>query len=156
MPTRRQATVDDLFRQVTRIIGIANALMERYAHLAEEATSIQIAQLAQDGALRDWFEEAGREHDRISERLDRIELFLILQVANSKEQQARQITEEIRTEHAEVALRKELKQQMDNLAYARLKAARFGVNVPTDLINEIELYQENIVRIQEELRNFNV
>lgn len=154
MPTRRQQlTIDDLTRQITRLIGTANALMERYADIAEEVRAIRIAQLADQGVTRDYFEEAGRRDDKLADRIERLERLEILdRTGNIYSIEANQIRKEVKGEHLERALRQELAQHIKNLDYAKLKAARFGVNIPVDIINEIETYQENVERARKELR----
>ena len=128
------------------------AVLERYSDIAEEVRAIRIAQLADQGIARDYHEEAGRRDNRLAEKIERLERLEILdRTGNTHSIDADQIRKEVKGEHLENALRQELAQHIRNLEYCKLKAARFGVNVPTDLINEIEMHEEAIKRTREEL-----
>jgi DNA repair ATPase RecN len=155
VPTRRQqSTIDDLIRQINKFVGVANSVMERYANVAEQVSGIQVQLLALEGALRDHFDEAGRRDNNLAKQVERLERLEILdRTGNAYSIDAQQIRKEIKTEHTDNVLRQELAQQIKNLEYVRLKMAKFGVNIPVDLINEAEAYTEQIDRIRKELNS---
>jgi hypothetical protein len=156
VPTRRptQSTLDDLIRQLAKFIGVANAVLERYAHTAEEINGIRVQLLALEEILRDYTEESGRRDDRLTKQIERLERLEILdRTGHAHSIDADTIRKSITGEHLNNSLMEELTLIVNNLDYARIKAARYGVNVPTDLFNEIQSYTEQIDRIRNELEN---
>jgi hypothetical protein len=135
-------------------VGVANAVLERYAHTAEEIHGIRVQLLALEEILRDYVEESGRRDDRVVKQIERLERLEILdRTGHAHSIDADQIRKDVKGEHLDNALRQELAQVVKNLDYARLRASKFGVNVPTDLVNEIQTYIDQIDRIRNELED---
>lgn len=141
----------DLTNQITRLIAVANALMERNARSFEELDGVRLSLEEIRGILIDFFDEAGRKDDRIAERLERLERLLLLKQARANSDEAERIEKSITLDLWRDSMQRELVQQMRNLQRVNERAARYGMNVPTDVINEIELYQERIGALRREL-----
>lgn len=141
----------DLTNQITRLIAVANALMERNARSFEELDGVRLSLEEIRGILIDFFDEAGRKDDRIAERLERLERLLLLKQTRTNPEEAEQLEKSITLDLRHNSVQRELVQQMKNLQRANEKAARYGMNVPTELMNEMELYQERIQALRGEL-----
>lgn len=141
----------DLTNQITRLIAVANALMERNARSFEELDGVRLSLEEIREILVDFFDEAGRKDDRIAERLERLERLLLLKQTQTNLEEARQIEKSITLDLRRDSMQRELIQQIKNLQRANERAARYGINIPTDLANEIEVYQERIDILRGEL-----
>lgn len=150
MPTR----IDELSKQIQRLIGTANALMERYARLAEEFDSNRLANEEIRELLKEFIEEAGRWANGLSKRIDRLEEFIIL-AGMGKDRKAGEITQEVSGEHVERGLREQLTEQQKllityqrNLARVKQSIAETGYET-IENANKVEDYQNKIDKISE-------
>jgi len=159
----KQTTLDDLVRQLNKLIGTANALMERYARLAEEYDSSHLANEEIRELLKELIIESGRWADGLSRRIDRLERYMILSRMVGSSQDTLQIESSVSKEHIERALREELVNQQQlviqyqkNINIIKQRIAKFGESVVS--LNELEEYQskldkalEAMERIREQL-----
>jgi len=149
----KQTTLDDLVRQINRLIGTVNGLLERYARGYEELDSIRLAQEEFRELLIDHFAENARWADRLSERMDRVEQYTILAKFDNLSATI-QIESAVSKEHIERSLQKQLvtqqnlwKQYQDNIDMIQEKIAKFGETVPR--LNELADYEKKIAKIKE-------
>lgn len=148
----RQSANQDLINQVKRLIGTTNAVIERYARGFEELDGIRLNLEEIRVVLNELVEEHSRWADKISERLDRLERLEILdRTGNMSLPEARRIKQDVADENHLRALRQELAQQVRNLDKANQKAAKYGMDIPVKLANEIEMFEERIKALREEL-----
>lgn len=144
--------VEDLTIQVRRLIGTANALMERYARVAEELDAVRLALEELREILGDHFSENSRWADILSKRMDRVEQYTILsKIGDSR---AGEITQQVTGEHIRRTLREELGTQQEllqqyqkNIDRVKLKVAKYGETVP--LMNEMDDYVREIAKVTE-------
>lgn len=159
----KQTTIDDVFRSINRLIGTANALMERNARLAEEYESNRLAIEEIRELFKEFIEESSRWADGLSGRIDRLERYAILVRMVGSNQETIAIESGVAKEHIDRALREELVNQQSilaqyqkNIAKVKMSIARYGETVP--LMNELEEYEtkfekanEAIARIRQSL-----
>jgi hypothetical protein len=151
----KQTTIDDVFKQISRLIGTAHALMERFARGYEEIDSIKLALEEQRELLADHFSENSRWADKLSDRMDRIEQYTVLgRFGNTSA--TLQIEAVVSKEHIERSLREELVTQRElwsvyqkNLDRLRLQIAKFGDTVAR--LNEIDDYEHKLIAIEEKI-----
>lgn len=149
--------IDDLIIQVKRLIGTVNAILERYARLAEEYDSIRLAILETRELLADYFEESGRWADGISRRMDRQERLDILdRTGNAGSVEAKNIRQDIANEHRDRTLREEISAKQEllstyqrNLDKIGIRIAKFGSTVKDE--NEQEDYQREVDKLKEQI-----
>lgn len=152
----KQTDLDDLTRQLSRFVGTANALMERYARLAEEYDANRLATEEIRELIKELIEESGRWADSISKRMDRQERYVILSRMGDT-QQSGEITQQVKGEHIRRSLREELTAQQEllsqyhkNVDRVKIKIAKYGETVP--LMNEMDDYQREIDKINEAIQ----
>lgn len=161
----KQTTLDDILRQVQRLIGTTNAIMERYSRAMEELDSLRLSLEEIRELLPEHFEESARWADGLSRKMDRLEQYVILKGIDPSGygRQTLQIEATVAREHIDRALREELVNQQQivlqyqkNANKVQLSIAKYGETVP--LMNELEDYQtriekatEAIARIRESL-----
>ena len=156
----RQTTIDDVFRQIQRLVGIVNALLERYARAAEEIDSNHLALEEIRAVMDEHFKENARWADKLSKRMDRLEQYVILsrfgnvaatlqvEAITSKEHIERSLAEDLVTQ------RELWSQYQKNINRVRDRIAKFGET--TAMLNEVEGYEMEIVKIEtriERIRN---
>ncbi len=160
----KQTTLDDILRRMDRLIGTANAVMERYSRAMEDLESNRLANEEIRELFKEFIEESGRWADGLSKRLDRLERYTILVRVVGSNQETLQVEGSVSREHIERALREELVNQQSLLAQyqkninkVKLSVARYGETTP--LMNELEEHetkfqkaQEAINRIRESLK----
>lgn len=160
----KQTTLDDVFRQIGKAIGTANALMERYARLAEEYDSNRLSVEEIRELLKELIVESSRHADSTNKRLDRVEQYVILKGMMGAGRETLQVESDVAKEHIERALSERLVEQQQlvtqyqkNLARVQLSIAKYGETTP--LVNELEDYQtkldkalEAMKRIREQLK----
>lgn len=149
----KQTTLDDLVRQVTRLVGTANALMERFARSMEEIDGVKLAHEELRELFKEHFQENARWADKLSEKMERLEQYTILSKFGNVSATL-QIEASVSKEHIERALAEELVTQRElwsvyqrNLDRVTLQIAKFGETVPR--LNEIEEYEKKIIKITE-------
>ena len=147
----KQSALDDLTRQISKLISVAYALIDRFARLGEEYDTNRLANEESREVQKEMIEEFGRWAQYIGERLDRIEQYTILSRIGGD---TGAITQEVSGEHIERRLREELGQQQKlleqyqrNINRVKLKIAQYGETTP--LVNELENYQMEIEKITE-------
>ena len=145
--------VDDLIRQINRLIGTSNAIMERYARAMEELDGIRLSLDEARELLADHFDENARWADNLSRRMDRQERYVILKGMGGGRETI-QIETVVSREHISQALREELVVQQEltlqysrNIEKVKLKIAKFGDTVA--LLNEMDDYQKQIDKASE-------
>lgn len=144
-----QKDIADLIVQIRRQIALSAAILERFARSYEELDGLRLGLEELRELLSDYFAESGRNADRIAERLERLERLAILEKVQTKE--TLEIKSEITDDLYRATLRHELIQQTKNLAYTREKAAKYGLDIPVKIQNELALFEERIEAIQKEL-----
>ncbi len=150
--TKLIAAVNDLVKQVSKYLPVSLTILERHNRAFEELDTIRLRLEEQRELLADYFEESGRQNDKILDRLERVERLEILdRTGNISGREAQRIKETVESEAHQRALQKELRQQVKNLDNAKNRAAKYGIDIPTRLVNEIEAYQERIEAIKQEL-----
>ena len=159
----KQTTLDDVVRQLNKVIGTANALMERYARLAEEYDSNRLANEELRELIKELIEESSRHADKLSERMDRIERYTILSKFGNVSVTL-EIESSVAKEHIERALSERLTEQQEltkqyqrNIIRVEKRIASFGETVSS--LNELDEYQsklnkalEAMERIREQLK----
>lgn len=148
----KQTTLDDLVKQVIRLIGTANALMERFARSFEEIDNNRLAQEELRELFKEHFQENARWADRLSERMDRIEQYTVLGKFGNISATL-QIEASVSKEHIQRALREDLVTQRElwsqyqrNLDRLNIQIAKFGETVSR--LNEVEDYEKKIIQIE--------
>jgi len=148
----RQTTVDDIFKQINRLIPTVHALLERYARSAEEIDSNHLALQEQRELLREHFAENSRWASELSKRIDRLEQYVILsrfgnltatlqiETITSQEHIGRSLTEDLVTQ------RELWSTYQKNINRVRERIAKFGET--TASINEVEGYEMELVKIE--------
>lgn len=149
----RQKSSLDIQNQISRLIGTANSLMERYSRAMEEIDFIRLSLEELRELLSDYFSESGRNADRISERLQRLERLAILEKTHTNPRETQQIKSNISNDLRRDSLLATLAQEQRNLNHALERRAHYGFDVPTRLLNEIETYTERIEALKEELND---
>lgn len=139
--------------------------MERFARGYEEIDTIRLTQEEHRELLSDHFQENAHWADKLSERMDRLERYVILsRMYGSPTRETIQIEGSVSKEHIERTLREELtvqkelmQQYQKNINKVNITVAKYGETVP--LMNELENYQtktnkaqETINRIVEQLK----
>lgn len=143
MPAK-QTTIDDLVRQVSRLIGTVNSVLERYAHEAENSNALYERFITFDRRIK-------KVLDEISERIERIERLELLD-ATGHRAEAREIRSEIKQELG--SLEWQLNRRVKNLNYLKEQAAGYGAGrVDLSLINEIADETEAIQELQLQLKS---
>lgn len=149
----KQTTIDDVFRQINRFIGVANSVVERYSRVAEEYDSNRLAIEEIRELLKEFVEESSRWADGLSKRIDRLERYTILKGMGGGRETI-QIEASVSREHIDRALREELVLQQElilqyqrNIDKVKIKIAKFGDTVA--LLNELEDYQKQIDKANE-------
>ncbi len=153
----KQTTLDDVVRQLNKVIGTANALMERYARLAEEYDSNRLAVEEIRELIKELIIEASRQADSVNKHLYRVEQYTILKGMFGIGRETLQIESEVAKEHIERALSERLVEQQKlveqyqkNIARVGLSIAKYGETVP--LVNELEEYQSKLDRALEAMK----
>lgn len=142
MADQYELTKDDI-STIKRLISTYRDITHRYAELAEKTSSFE-------DRASEWFNEATKAIDKLALQVAELRQLAILEkVGNIKK--ATLVREHIQLDLQKDALRQELAQLQTNLNKARIRAARYGMNIPTDLDNEIETYQKSIERARTEL-----
>jgi len=141
-PDEYQITKDDLV-QIRRLISLVRDVIHRYADLAERTSGFT-------DRADEWFAESTKAIDRLTTQVNELRQLAILEKTGSI-QKASLVREHIQLELQADALRQELAQLQTNLNKARLKAAKYGMSIPTELDNEIETYVNSISRAKQEL-----
>lgn len=154
---------DDLIRQINKLVVVSTALLERFARGYEEIDGNRLALEEIRELLKEHFDEAARDADAISRRIDRMEQFIILSRTGQTEQAAA-ITQQVTGEHLRRKLREELVSQQEllltyqkNISRIKLQIAKFGestarLNELDDNEREAERTTEAIERIREALK----
>jgi uncharacterized protein Yka (UPF0111/DUF47 family) len=159
----KQTTIDDLVRQVSRLIGVSNSVLERYSRVSEEYDGNRLAVEEIRELIKEFVEESSRWADGLSVRIDRLERYVILVRMTGGNQQTIEVEGSVAKEHIDRALREELVNQQNivaqyqkNIARVKMSIARYGETVP--LMNELEEYErksdksnEAIARIRQSL-----
>lgn len=148
----RQSEVQDLTRQVARLIGTANSVLERYSRLAEEYDSTRLANEEVRAILRELVEEFGIWAGTLSKRIDRLEQYIILVRMG---QDTAQITQQVEGEHIRRKGREELAGYQEqlltyhkNMDRVRLMIAKRGY--PTiEESNQLDDWQLEVDRLTE-------
>ena len=161
MPTKSDidkliSAVNDLATQVRRLVGTANALMERFARTSEEMDGIRLAQEEQRELLRDHFQENTRWSDKLDRSLRELQRYVILIRATGGNQETLQIEAKFSKGQIEDALKEELVNQQSliiqyqkNVNQVQQQIARYGETVP--LVNELDEYQNKIKKAQKSM-----
>ncbi len=137
-----ELTKDDI-QQIKRLIGLIRDITHRYANLAERMSGFE-------DRADEWFTESTKAIDKLISQVAELRQLAILEKTGNI-QKASLVREHIQLELQADALRQELAQLQTNLNKARLKAAKHGMGVPTELENEIETYVNSISRTRVEL-----
>ena len=152
----KQTTLDDLVRQVSRLIGTTNSVLERYARLGEEYDSNRLANEELRELIKELIEESSRHADKLSERMDRIERYTILSKFGNVSVTL-EIESSVAKEHIERALSERLieqqelaKQYQNNITIVQKRMARLGETVAS--LNELEEYQSKLNRALEAMK----
>lgn len=154
----KQATLDDILRSVNRLIGTANALMERYSRIAEEYDFNRLATEEIREFIKELIVESSRHADGINKRIDRIEEYVILVgMDKGDSRKAGEITQEVSGEHIERTLREQLVEQQTllvtyqrNLARVKQNIAEMGYET-VENSNKVDIYQGKIDKINESI-----
>ena len=159
----KQTTLDDLVRQLNKLIGLSTAILERYARINEEFDSNRLA----NEEIRELLKELVIEHSRWADKLDKsireLQRYVILVKMTGGNQETLQIESSFSKQQIESALKEELVNQQKlviqyqkNINKVNERIAKFGETTP--LVNELEEYQaklgkaqESITRIREQL-----
>lgn len=156
MATRKgapsQITIDELFTQIRRLIGICRDVMERYAHLAEATEDINRQRQISNEMVEERFIEVTNEMNLLTRQVERLERIIILDrfgQRGSTEDEA--LRADIRHDQDEKTLRRLLAQEVSNLNKLRLRESKYGGTAPLDVLNQIEDTETNIKRIRSEL-----
>lgn len=141
-----QVEQQDLKKDIRRLIGVANSVVERYARSFEEIDFNRLALEELRSVMDEHFQENARWADRLSERMDRLERYTILVRATGGNHQTIEVEGKVAQEHIDQAIREELVNQQNlveqyqkNIARTRMSIARYGETVP--LMNELEEYE---------------
>lgn len=164
MPTR-QDIVTDLCRQVSRLIGTANALMERYSRAAEHLDSDRLALEEIRAILNELIEEIATARNSDAYWRKRIEQ-LVISNWTGDTRRVEHITQQIIGEHLRDGLREQLVMcQNELLSYThniqRTKGRIAKQGYPTveqenqldDWQREVDRLTESIARIRQELND---
>lgn len=126
--------------------------MERYAHLAEETEDTNRERKISNEMLEERLIGVTDEMNLLTKQVDRLERIIILdrfgQRGSAEDESLR---EDIRHDQDVKTLRRLLAQEVSNLNKLRLRESKFGMNVPLDVLNQIEDTETNIARIRTEL-----
>lgn len=144
----------DEFKLLRRFIATANAIMERYADLAERVSGTDTKQQLLDDRLTEQLEGITQELNELTEAVKRLERLEILErTGNINSTEGRAIRRRIADEHHDDYLRQEVIQHVKNLERLKLRAAKYGPhNAPLDLQNEIDDTEEILTRLRTELK----
>ncbi len=152
MPT----TIQDLSKQIQRLIGTANALMDRFARLGEEYDSSRLANEELRELLKELIVESSRHADSVNRRLDRVEEYVILVgMDKGDSRKAMEITQEVSSEHIERGLQEQLVEQQTLLLTYQRNLARVKQNIAdmgyetVENANKLDTYQDKIDKINE-------
>lgn len=130
---------------IRRHIALSRDILERYAHEAENSRAVHERLLA--------FERRTKEAlDEILDEIERINRLLILEATGHGRDpagEAGEIRSEIRQEQS---IQWKLSRHIRNLQYLQEQAAGYGSRAPLDLVNQITDEQEEIQRLQHELK----
>ena len=156
MPPPKQSTLDDLVRQVSRLIGVVNSVVERYSRIAEEYDFNRLASEEIRELIKELIIESSRHADGINKRMDRVEEYVILVGMNKGDsRKAGEITQEVSGEHIERSLREQLVEQQNllvtyqrNLARVKQTIAEMGYET-VENSNKVDTYQNKIDKISE-------
>lgn len=150
----KQTTIDDVFRQINRLIGTVNSIIERFARGYDELESNRLATEEIRELLKELIDESGRWANGISGRIDRLERYTILVRMVGGNQETIQIESAVSREHIDRALREELVNQQNlmaqyqkNIHKVKMSIAKYGETVP--LMNELEDYEKKMEKAQE-------
>ena len=153
----KQTTLDDLVRQVSRLIGVVNSVLERYARLGEEYDSSHLASEEIRELLKELIIESGRHADSTNRRLDRVEQYVILKGMMGVGRETLQVESEVAKEHIERALSERLAEQQKlveqyqkNIFKIQERMAKFGDTVAS--LNELEEYQSKLDKALEAMK----
>lgn len=148
----KQTTIDDVLRKIDRLVGTANAVMERFARSMEELDSMRLAQEELRELFKEHFAENARWADKLSEQMIRLEQYTILgkfgnisatldiEAAVSKEHIKRALEENL------VSQRELWSRYQKNLNKVNELIALYGDNVSR--LNEVEQYETKILTIE--------
>jgi hypothetical protein len=147
----KQNVLDDLVRQINKLIAVVYSLIDRFARLGEEYDSNRLANEESREIQKELIEEFSRWAQSIGERLDRVEQYTVLSRMGSD---TGAITQEVSHEHIERKLREELGQQQKlleqyqrNINRVKLKIAQYGETTP--LMNELDIYELEVSKVTE-------
>lgn len=157
------SVVNDLVRQVSRLIGTVNGVIERYARGYEELDNIRLALEEQRELIKDLIIESSRQADSTNKHLYRVEQYNILKGMFGIGRETLQIESEVSKEHIERALAERLVEQQKlaeqyqkNIYLTQEGIAKYGETVAR--LNELDEYQgklnkalEAMKRIREQL-----
>ena len=156
----KQTTIDDVFRQINRLVGVVNSLLERYSRSAEEIDSNHLALEEIRAVMDEHFKENARWADKLSKRMDRLEQYIVLSKFGNVAATL-QIESATSKEHIERSLAEDLVTQRElwstyqkNINRVRERIAKFGDT--TASLNEVEGYEIELVKIEkriERIRN---
>lgn len=146
-----QSIVQDLTRQLSKYIPVSLSILERHNRGYEELDSLRLSLEELRELLSDYFDEASRDADKVAERLAQLERLSILEKTGTNQKETLEIKKAISDDLYYESLRRELIQQTKNLARTQEKAAKYGIDIPVKLSNEIEIYTERIEAIKTEL-----
>ena len=143
MATPKQSTLDDLVRQISRLIGTVNSVLERYALLGENSTALYERFITFDRRIKNVLDE-------LAARLERIERLELLDLTGHQTG-AREIRSEIK--HELGSLEWQLNRRIKNLNYLKEQAAGYGAGrVDLELINQISDEAEAVQSLQMEIK----
>lgn len=144
----------DEFKLLRRFIATANAIMERYADLAERVSGADTKQQLLEDRLTEQLDGITQEINELTEAVKRLERLEILErTGNVNSTEGKAIRRRIADEHHDDYLRQEVIQHVRNLEKLKLRAAKYGAhNVPLNLQNEIDDTEEILARLQAELK----
>lgn len=141
----------DLTFEVRKLLGVFRELvLKRYADMGEIVASLPGRLELVEGASREGFEELSESIERLAGRVERLEQIALLEKTSGD---ASRHKGEIRREHDTEHLKRLLAQTIKNLNRARERAARYGGDIPTALVNEIDEYEAAIERIEADLKS---
>lgn len=142
------ATLEEQKKQ-TRLLEQKEAL-ERGQFLKISELGLMVA--SQQELLADINHRLAAVEAMQSLALEFIKAALESQVQLSKRAAGRLATKTLR--RSKESIQRELKLRYASLATAKEKGARFGMNVPTEIVNEVKFLEEEIAQLERELERY--
>lgn len=146
-----QLSPDDA-AELRKLYAAFRSLLERYGNTGEALENLSVRQELLEIAVRESSEDEANAINKLRAQVKRLEeLELLRQMGADSSKKAQGHRSDIQDDHSIEHLQEMHTTISGNLRKAERRAARYGINVPTELENEIENYQTALLRLEKEL-----